>query len=90
MEQGSVDDVLDDPKHPYTKSLLDSVPGNQNRNEQLRQIPGTTPSLLDLPAGCAFIGRCTNAQEVCKTLPPVTYLDDMREYRCHFPNGESN
>lgn len=90
VEQGLIDDVLDNPRHPYTKGLLDSVPSNQNRNERLRQIPGTTPSLLNLPDGCAFIERCSNSQKVCRTLPDVTYSNPMREYRCHFPIGVSN
>jgi len=90
VEQGLVDDVLDNPRHPHTKGLLDSVPGNQGRNERLRQIPGTAPSLLNLPDGCAFMERCGNAQEVCRTLPSVTSSNFMREYRCHFPIGVSN
>ena len=54
VEQGAVDEVLDRPLHPYTRGLIDSVPRRNERGEPLRQIPGMTPSLLNLPPGCAF------------------------------------
>ena len=47
--------------HPYTQGLLDSVPSRSARGARLRQIPGMTPSLLDLPPGCAFRERCARA-----------------------------
>jgi peptide/nickel transport system ATP-binding protein len=52
VEQGTTDEVLGRPAHPYTQGLLDSVPSNNDRGQRLRQIPGMTPSLLDLPPGC--------------------------------------
>ena len=58
VEQGTADDVLDAPAHPYTRGLLDSVPARNARGPRLAQIPGMTPSLLDLPPGCAFRERC--------------------------------
>ena len=61
VEQGSVDAVLDAPVHPYTDGLLRSVPSANPRGRPLRQIPGMTPSLLSLPAGCAFRLRCERA-----------------------------
>ena len=65
VESGSVDEVLDAPRHPYTHGLIGSVPSRNKRGVRLRQIPGTTPSLLDLPAGCAFRTRCGRADAVC-------------------------
>ena len=56
-----MDDVLAQPGHPYTQGLLDSVPSRNVRGAPLRQIPGMTPSLLDLPPGCAFRERCDHA-----------------------------
>ncbi len=61
VEQGSVFDVLSQPRHPYTQGLLDSVPSRSVRGARLKQIPGMTPSVLDLPAGCAFRERCARA-----------------------------
>ena len=54
VEQGATADVLRAPRHPYTRGLLDSVPGNAPPREKLKQIPGMTPSLIELPPGCAF------------------------------------
>ena len=53
VEHGTVDDVLDRPQHPYTVGLIDSLPSNNRRGQRLRQIPGMTPNLLNLPLGCA-------------------------------------
>jgi peptide/nickel transport system ATP-binding protein len=65
VETGSVDAVLDAPLHPYTHGLIGSVPSRNARGSRLRQIRGTTPSLLDLPAGCAFRNRCDRARDAC-------------------------
>ncbi|NAW11159.1 oligopeptide/dipeptide ABC transporter ATP-binding protein, partial [Salmonella sp. gx-h1] len=54
VEHGPVDAVLDAPLHPYTVGLIDSLPSENRRGQRLRQIPGRTPNLLSLPAGCAF------------------------------------
>jgi peptide/nickel transport system ATP-binding protein len=86
VEQGSAEAVLGAPRHPYTRGLLDSVPSNNVRGERLAQIPGMTPSLLDLPAGCPFRERCTRAMPDCTLTPAVTTLDDgARTLRCHHP-----
>ncbi|MEP2543587.1 MAG: ABC transporter ATP-binding protein, partial [Alphaproteobacteria bacterium] len=58
VEQGMLDEVLDRPAHPYTRGLLGSVPGHNTRGTRLYQIPGMTPSLLNLPRGCAFKDLC--------------------------------
>src|SRR3546814_7013196 len=58
VEQGPIDAVLDHPAHPYTHGLIGSVPGRNQRGRRLFPIPGMTPSLLNLPAGCAFRSRC--------------------------------
>ena len=84
VEQGAVDAVLDAPLHPYTAGLLDSVPSRHARGELLRQIPGTTPSLLDLPPGCAFRGRCERATEACRVTPDPTVVEG-RAVRCFHP-----
>jgi peptide/nickel transport system ATP-binding protein len=79
VEQGSVDEVLDAPCHPYTRGLLDSVPA-MAAGGRLRQIPGMTPSLTRLPSGCAFRERCARADERCLVMPQLS-----RRARCHHP-----
>src|SRR5215217_1129493 len=71
VEQGPVDSVLDEPFHPYTVGLIGSVPSRNRRGEPLRQIPGMTPSLLDLQPGCAFRARCPRAEPRCAEPPPM-------------------
>jgi peptide/nickel transport system ATP-binding protein len=86
VERGPVDAVLDRPLHPYTHGLLDSVPERARRGERLRQIPGSTPSLLNLPAGCAFRARCPRAQPACAQDPPLVALRPDQVARCFFPH----
>lgn len=86
VEQGSIDDVLDHPVHPYTRGLLGSVPGHNTRGQRLYQIPGMAPSLLNLPEGCAFQARCPKADEACKKEPEITEPVKGREIRCFHPH----
>ncbi len=72
VETGSVADVLDRTLHPYTSGLIGSVPSRNRRGSKLHQIPGMTPSLLNLPPGCAFRSRCPRADAACEVDPPVT------------------
>jgi peptide/nickel transport system ATP-binding protein len=84
VERGTVDEVLDAPMHPYTRGLLESVPSRNRRGAPLAQIPGMTPSLVDLPPGCAFRERCNRASATCLTDPPLYNLDG-RYVRCFHP-----
>jgi peptide/nickel transport system ATP-binding protein len=88
VEQGSVDEVLDAPFHPYTHGLIGSVPSRNKRGVPLRQIPGTTPSLMSLPPGCAFKTRCDRADAACETMPALTELAPGRLARCVHPHLE--
>ena len=75
VEYGPVDDVLDRPLHPYTQGLLRSIPGENlaEKGQPLHQIPGSMPSLLSLPPGCAFAPRCALAKPDCfAERPPFT------------------
>ncbi len=85
VEQGTADDVIDRPLHPYTKGLLGSVPGHNKRGQRLTQIPGMTPSLLNLPEGCAFRTRCPYADGACKAAPDITSFTGERGVRCFHP-----
>jgi peptide/nickel transport system ATP-binding protein len=85
VEAGDVRQVLERPPHPYTHGLISSAPSRNPRGAPLRQIPGMTPSLLNLPAGCAFRERCAYATDVCKTTPPLDTAADGRRLRCFHP-----
>ncbi|KAF0229474.1 MAG: hypothetical protein FD175_1812 [Beijerinckiaceae bacterium] len=84
-EQGRVDDVLDRPLHPYTHGLIGSVPGAHLEGTRLHQIRGSTPSLGQLPPGCAFEPRCDRAGPACSTMPVISQASDGRAYRCFNP-----
>jgi peptide/nickel transport system ATP-binding protein len=86
VEEGSVEDVLACPRHPYTRGLIDSVPSNNVRGQRLRQIPGMTPSLLALPRGCPFQERCSHVQADCVVEPPMRpFGAPGQSIRCHHP-----
>ena len=89
VEHGSVDQVLDAPLHPYTHGLIDSVPSRSRRGEPLRQIPGMTPSLLDLAPGCAFRERCSRADGACGEDPALSTPVAGRQVRCFHPLTQS-
>ena len=80
--------VLDRPLHPYTHGLIGSVPSRNARGSRLRQIPGMTPSLLNLPPGCAFRSRCARADDACAADPPSTQPLEGRSLRCFHPQLE--
>ena len=84
VESGSVDEVLDQPRHPYTLGLIASAPSRNPKGQPLRQIPGMTPSLLNLPTGCAFRVRCDRASAACLAEPPLETAHG-RSLRCFHP-----
>ena len=89
VEQGEVGEVLDAPLHPYTVGLIGSVPSRNRRGEPLRQIPGMTPSLLNIQPGCAFRTRCPRAQADCAAMPDLAEWRPGRLARCHHPHLEA-
>ena len=89
VEQGTIDDILDRPLHPYTRGLIESVPSRNKRGRPLYQIPGMTPSLLNLPPGCAFRQRCPRADDACLISPAITQSAPGRLVRCFHPHDGS-
>ncbi len=69
VEYGSKEEVIFDPKHPYTKGLIECLPKLNDDKKRLYQIPGIMPSLLNLPKGCYFKDRCELADEECDVYP---------------------
>ncbi|WP_448192622.1 ABC transporter ATP-binding protein [Azospirillum sp. sgz301742] len=82
VEAGPVAAVLGAPAHPYTRGLMGSVPSAHRRGERLTPIPGMTPSLLDLPPGCAFRTRCISAGERCVEPPEPREVTPGHWARC--------
>jgi len=89
VEQGPSSEVLGQPAHPYTRGLIRSVPSANKPNERLYQIPGITPSLANLPVGCAFQPRCERSSPECSTKPSITQINPSHQLRCFHPHNES-
>jgi oligopeptide/dipeptide ABC transporter ATP-binding protein len=87
IESGATEDLMTNPKHPYTIGLLNSVPKlEEKRKERLMPIDGLPPSLIDLPPVCSFLPRCSCAGEECKTMqfPELRQVGDNSHYAaCH-------
>ena len=83
VEQGTTEQILKNPRHPYTNGLLASVPKlEEEEGEKLIPIPGTPPNLTDFPDECPFIPRCKYVCDKCKTskMPPLVGLSDEGHY----------
>jgi peptide/nickel transport system ATP-binding protein len=87
VEQGTTADLLRRPMHPYTNGLIASLPANNTRGERLKQISGATPSVAQMPKGCAFHPRCSAATGTCLTQPALERVDG-RLLRCFHPVTE--
>ncbi|MCZ8378265.1 ABC transporter ATP-binding protein [Mycobacterium sp. CPCC 205372] len=91
VETGPVAEVFADPRHPYTKGLLDSVPVNAVRGEALKSIGGSPPDLHSIPEGCVYQARCPIARDVCVTTrPALAATGSGRAAACHFPEEVRN
>jgi oligopeptide transport system ATP-binding protein len=72
IEEGPTADLFENPRHPYTIGLLNSVPRlDDDRHSELRTIEGAPPDLLNPPTGCPFMPRCFFARNVCREMPPL-------------------
>lgn len=65
VEQGTIDEIVETPQHPYTQGLLNCRPRIGEKQQIIRPIEGNVPSLANLPDGCAFASRCTFVKDVC-------------------------
>lgn len=84
VEQGPAGDIFRRPNHPYTKSLLDSVPKLVSEKKQFASIKGEIPSPLNPPKGCHFHPRCPVAIAKCKeVVPTLTEVGPLHSSRCH-------
>ena len=73
QEYASTYEVMKRPLHPYTQALIEAIPRIDSEQELLNTIPGTIPSLLELPQGCSFSNRCNYACERCTKETPELY-----------------
>ncbi|MCW2801549.1 MAG: peptide transporter ATP-binding protein, partial [Aeromicrobium sp.] len=94
VEKGMVDDLFYKPEMPYTWGLLGSMPRlDRGRQTRLTPIPGSPPSLINVPSGCVFAPRCRFSDRVegnrCTTEhPDLLVATAGHEVRCHIPHPE--
>ncbi len=87
VECGTLADIFDNLRHPYTKGLFDSLPDIENRRAELKPIPGLIPDPMNLPPGCAFHPRCSYAKPECsRDFPEMRWLSDTHYVSCHLYN----
>ncbi|WP_108658792.1 ABC transporter ATP-binding protein [Acuticoccus kandeliae] len=90
VEEGTVSEIIKDPRHPYTKGLLAANLHGAERGTALASIPGSPPPLDTRPTSCAFAPRCEFAQETClEALPPVYRPGPGRRVACVLEQGRS-
>ena len=93
VEEGSLDEISDEPRHPYTQGLLRSMPeivdDTDDTRVRLPEIPGTVPDLLRGVVGCPFAPRCPSAMSRCRELPRYTRLGDHRSVKCWLASDDA-
>ncbi len=86
VEEGSKEELLKDPKHPYTKGLIECSPKlNGGVKRRLKAIPGSVPEPSEKIEGCPFHPRCPKVKEVCRKEVPPVVTEGERRFRCFFP-----
>ncbi len=93
IEVAKTSDLVASPMHPYTKGLINALPGHGECDEEnrLQQIPGSMPNLTEIAPGCSFHPRCEFCQDICtREVPELRSLAGMdeRKVSCHFAGTE--
>jgi len=84
IEHGTLEDIFDNLRHPYTQGLFGSIPDIENRRSELKPIKGLMPDPTNLPSGCPFHPRCDYAKPECpQELPEITWFNDTHYAQCH-------
>lgn len=83
VEQNNVYELFKDPKHPYTKGLLNSTPKIHHLEDKLESIKGNVPTPFEMPTGCKFHPRCPIALDKCVRMePPLLHIGEESDVRC--------
>lgn len=90
VEQGSVAEVFNNPQHPYTIGLMSAMPQLDKPGTRLAIVPGTVPTVANMPAGCRFRTRCAFATETCEMRPPLSNIAQGHDVACHYAPLEAN
>ena len=89
VEEGSTTEIFRDPRHPYTRGLLEAAQWEEAGGDELREIAGTVPSPFDMPRGCSFAPRCPRAISRCgESAPVLQELGSRRPVACFVAQEE--
>jgi oligopeptide/dipeptide ABC transporter ATP-binding protein len=84
VEYGRVEQIFENPLHPYTRGLLKAIPDLDEEREWLEVIPGSVPNLIYPPEGCRFHPRCAYVREICKReKPPLIEVEEGHKVACY-------
>ncbi len=84
VEEGVTENILKDPKHPYTKGLIASIPDISGKEKMLHNIRGIVPQIYEGAKGCYFSNRCDYCSEICTvTAPELRIIDAQHKVACH-------
>lgn len=86
VETGEVNQIINNPKHPYTKGLINAIPSEQSR--ELIEIKGSVPDLVEPPSGCRFHPRCNYAKSICKKAKPQMLEIEKNHFAACFLYGK--
>ncbi|WP_045211351.1 dipeptide/oligopeptide/nickel ABC transporter permease/ATP-binding protein [Desulfonatronovibrio magnus] len=90
VESGPVDEILNNPAHPYTQRLIECVPDVSRKQDKLTEIPGLPPRVNALPPGCKFAKRCHKADDSClRSEIELKTLSSVHEVKCLYPGRAS-
>lgn len=91
VEEADVKGLFDNPKHPYTRGLLKSMPSVNVNQERLDAIPGSVPLQSEMPRGCRFAPRCSQVMDIChQKNPELLAVSDSQKCRCWlYSEGEA-
>ncbi|HDR15628.1 MAG TPA: peptide ABC transporter ATP-binding protein, partial [Desulfobacteraceae bacterium] len=94
MEDAPVDTIFENPAHPYTRGLINSIPFPGRKRTigraPLDEIPGVVPGLTDIPSGCVFNPRCRMRKNICtQVAPELMEIEDKHWVACWVAHGEN-
>jgi peptide/nickel transport system ATP-binding protein len=90
VETGPVAEVFNNPQHPYTIGLMTAMPQLDMPGTRLAIVPGTVPTVANMPTGCRFRTRCAFATHTCETRPPLMDLAPEHGVACHYAPLETH
>uniref|UniRef100_UPI0038CD2EFA ABC transporter ATP-binding protein n=1 Tax=Oceanimonas marisflavi TaxID=2059724 RepID=UPI0038CD2EFA len=86
VEVGTVEEVFNRPRHPYTRMLMDAIPSMDVIHKERTPVTGEVPNPISPPSGCAFHPRCAFATDKCKQTSPATQnISETQQVSCHYP-----